>query len=52
MLGLAALLAMENDVEKLVLSDISQGALDVAKENLTTLGDLIKCRDIEYKIVK
>ena len=49
--GLAALLAMEDDVEKLVLSDISQGALDIAKENLAVLGDLIKCKDIEYKIV-
>ncbi len=49
--GLAALLAMEDDVEKLVLSDISQGALDIAKENLDVLGDLIKCKDIEYKIV-
>lgn len=49
--GLAALLGMEDDVEKLVLSDISQEALDVAKENLEVLGDLIKCKDIEYKIV-
>lgn len=49
--GLAALLAMEDDVEKLVLSDISQDALDVAKKNLGVLGDLIKCKDIEYKIV-
>lgn len=49
--GLAALLAMEDDVEKLVLSDISQDALDVAKKNLGVLGDLIKCKDIEYRIV-
>lgn len=49
--GLAALLGMEADVEKLVLADISQGALDIARENLAVLGDLIKCRDITYKLV-
>ena len=49
--GLAALLGMEEDVEKLVLGDISQDALDTTKANLAVLGDKIRCRDIEYHIV-
>ena len=35
--GLAALLGMEEDVEKLVLGDISQEALDTTKANLAVL---------------
>ena len=49
--GLAALLGMEKDVEKLVLGDISQDALDTAKANMDVLGDLILCKDVSYHLV-
>ncbi len=47
--GLAALLGMQEDVEKLVVCDMFERSLDSAKGKLESLGDRIKCKDIVYK---
>jgi len=44
--GLAGLLAMEPDVEKLIIADYSKQALDSATELIGTLGDRIRVKDI------
>lgn len=49
--GLAGLLAMESDVEKLVLADYSEKPLKNALDLLETLKDKILCKDIQTKIV-
>lgn len=49
--GLAGLLAMENDVEQIVLADYSQKALDKAKEQIETLGNRIRTKQIDYTLV-
>ena len=49
--GVAGLLSMESDVEKLVLADYSQEPLDKAMKLIGTLGDGIVCPDISTAIV-
>ncbi len=49
--GLAGLLAMEPDVERLVIADYSPVCLDTAKGLIDTLGDKIKVPQIETKQV-
>ena len=44
--GLAGLLAMEPDVEKIVFCDLYDDAAQKAAETIRTLGDKLLCRDI------
>lgn len=50
-LGLAGLLAMEDDVEKLVIADHNPEHLNVARSQINTLGTKIKVKKIETKQV-
>lgn len=46
--GLAGLLAGEQDVERLVLADYAQGALDASAALIDTLGERRRVRDIAF----
>lgn len=50
-LGLAGLLAMEDDIEKLVIADHNQEHLNVARSQIDTLKTRIKARKIETRCV-
>lgn len=49
--GLAGLLAMERDVESLIIADYSQECLDTAKSLIDTLGNAICARGIFFEQV-
>lgn len=49
--GLAGLLAMEPDVERLVIADYSQKSLETARSLVESLGSRIKAKSIETKQV-
>lgn len=49
--GLAGLLAMEPDVEKLVIADYSERSLQSAKSQLHSLGDKIQAKEITVRQV-
>lgn len=49
--GVAGLLAMEKDVETIILADYSQKPLDIALDLLNTIKDKTKCKDIRTKVV-
>ena len=49
--GLAGLLAMEADVERLVIADYSEKNLEIARGLIDSLGDKKKVKDIQTKKV-
>lgn len=49
--GLAGLLAMEADVERLIIADYSEKNLEIAKGLIDSLGDKKKVKDIQTKKV-
>lgn len=48
--GLAGLLSMEPDVEKIVFVDLYEEAAKLAVDTLNTLGDKVLCKDIEVRV--
>ena len=49
--GLAGLLAMEADVEQLIIADYSEKNLEIARGLIDSLGDKKKVKDIQTKKV-
>lgn len=49
--GLAGLLALEKNVEKLVICDYSEKALEAARKQLLAVGDKLRCGEVTYQTV-